>query len=45
MEIGALIGVIAELGQRLRIATPTLDTVLALVKARARAAGTYREEI
>ncbi|MFN4312550.1 MAG: 2-dehydropantoate 2-reductase [Ferrovibrio sp.] len=41
MEIGALIGVIAELAQKLRIDTPTIDTVLALLKVRARVAGTY----
>ncbi|WP_341704198.1 2-dehydropantoate 2-reductase [Ferrovibrio sp.] len=41
MEIDALIGVIAELARRLDIPTPTIDTVLALVKARARSAGTY----
>ncbi|MFN4275094.1 MAG: 2-dehydropantoate 2-reductase [Ferrovibrio sp.] len=43
MEIGALIGVIAELAQKLRIETPTIDTVLALLKVRARVAGTYGE--
>lgn len=43
MEIGALIGVIAELAQKLRIDTPTIDTVLALLKVRARVAGTYGE--
>lgn len=41
MEIGALIGVIAELAGKLGIATPTIDTVLALLKTRARVAGTY----
>jgi len=43
MEIGGLIGVIAELARQLQIATPTIDTVLALLKVRARAAGTYNE--
>ncbi|MFN4165005.1 MAG: 2-dehydropantoate 2-reductase [Ferrovibrio sp.] len=43
MEICALIGVIAELAQKLRIDTPTIDTVLALLKVRARVAGTYGE--
>lgn len=43
MEIGALIGVIAELARKLRIDTPTIDTVLALLKVRARVAGTYGE--
>lgn len=44
MEIGSLIGVIAELAHRLEIVTPTIDTVLALLKVRARVAGTYAEE-
>lgn len=44
MEIGALIGAVAELAGKLGIATPTIDTVLALLKARARVAGTYTEE-
>jgi 2-dehydropantoate 2-reductase len=43
MEIGGLIGVIAELAGKLDIATPTIDTVLALLKVRARVAGTYNE--
>ena len=43
MEIGALIGVIAELAGKLAIPTPTIDTVLALLKVRARVAGTYNE--
>lgn len=43
MEIGALIGVIAELARKLHIDTPTIDTVLALLKVRARVAGTYGE--
>ncbi|MBS4048951.1 MAG: 2-dehydropantoate 2-reductase [Alphaproteobacteria bacterium] len=41
MEIGGLLGVIAELARKLEIATPTIDTVLALLKVRARVAGTY----
>lgn len=43
MEIGSLIGVIAELARKLDIPTPTIDTVLALVKMRARVAGTYKD--
>lgn len=43
MEIGGLLGVIAELARKLEIATPTIDTVLALLKVRARVAGTYSE--
>lgn len=41
MEIDALIGVVAELGQLMDIATPTIDTVLALQRAQARFAGLY----
>ncbi len=43
MEIGGLLGVIAELARKLDIATPTIDTVLALLKVRGRVAGTYNE--
>jgi len=43
MEIGGLLGVIAELARKLDIATPTIDIVLALLKVRARVAGTYNE--
>ncbi len=43
MEIGGLIGVIAELARKLEIATPIIDTVLALLKVRARVAGTFNE--
>ena len=41
MEIDALIGVVAELGQLAGVATPTVDTVLALQRAQARFAGLY----
>jgi 2-dehydropantoate 2-reductase len=41
MEIDALIGVVAELGQIMDIPTPTIDTVLALQRAQARFAGLY----
>lgn len=41
MEIDALIGVVAELGQLVDVATPTIDTVLALQRAQARFAGLY----
>lgn len=41
MEIDALVTAVAELGQAVGVATPTIDMVLALVKARARAAGCY----
>lgn len=41
MEIDALIGVVAEMGQLVGVATPTIDTVLALQRAQARFAGLY----
>lgn len=39
VEIEALLGVVVELARRLEIETPTLDTVLALARQRARLAG------
>ena len=41
MEIDTMIGVVAELGQLVDLATPTIDTVLALQRAQARFAGLY----
>lgn len=41
MEIDALVGAVAELGRLTGIATPAIDTVLALVRLRARVAGLY----
>lgn len=41
MEIDALVGSVAELGRLTGTATPTLDTVLALVRLRGRMAGLY----
>lgn len=41
MEIEALVGSVAELGRLLDRPTPAIDTVLALVRARARSAGLY----
>ncbi len=41
MEIDALVAAVAELGRLTDVATPTLDTVLALVQQRARLAGCY----
>ena len=41
MEIDALIGVVAEMGQLVDVPTPTIDTVLALQRAQARSAGLY----
>jgi 2-dehydropantoate 2-reductase len=39
MEIEALLGVVVELAELVGVAVPTCRTVLALVRARARAAG------
>ncbi len=41
MEIDALLGSVQELGRVTQNATPTIDTVLALTKLRARTAGLY----
>ncbi|WP_227268665.1 2-dehydropantoate 2-reductase [Roseobacter weihaiensis] len=41
MEIDALLGSVQELGHVTQTATPTVDTVLALTKLRARTAGLY----
>lgn len=42
MEIDALVSVVQEMGLILGIPTPTIDTVLALVKQRAQNAGLYQ---
>ena len=41
MEIDALVGSVQELGRITRTATPTIDTVLALIKLRGKTAGLY----
>lgn len=41
MEIDALVTVVQELGKLVKVATPTIDVVLALIRQRARVAGTY----
>lgn len=41
MEIDALVSSVQEMGAKLGVATPTIDTVLALVKQRAAQAGLY----
>ena len=43
LEIDALVGAVQELGRLTSIKTPVIDAVLALIKARARAAGLYCE--
>jgi 2-dehydropantoate 2-reductase len=39
LEIEPVVGAVAEMGRLVDVGTPTVDTVLALVRARARAAG------
>ena len=41
MEIDALVGAVAELGRQVGVATPTIDTIYALVRRRAIEAGCY----
>ena len=41
MEIDALVGSVQELGRITNTPTPTIDTVIALIKLRARSAGLY----
>ena len=41
MEIDALVTAVAELGRMVGVPTPTIDLILALVRARARTAGCY----
>jgi 2-dehydropantoate 2-reductase len=41
MEIDALVTAVQEMGRLVSVETPTIDTVLALVRQRARAAGCY----
>ena len=41
MEIDALVASVAELGRLVEVPTPTIDTVLALVRQQARTAGLY----
>ena len=41
MEIEALVTVVQELGKLVEVATPTINVVLALIRQRARVAGTY----
>ena len=41
LEIDALVSAVQEVGRLLKVATPTIDTVLALVQERGRQAGLY----
>ena len=45
MEIDALVTAVQEMGRLVKVATPTIDTVLALVQERGRQAGLYRNDI
>ncbi len=42
MEIDALVAAVAEMGDLVGIETPTINTILALVRQRARVAGSYK---
>jgi 2-dehydropantoate 2-reductase len=42
MEIDALVSSVQELGRITNVSTPTIDTVLALVKLRAKEAKLYK---
>jgi 2-dehydropantoate 2-reductase len=41
LEIDALVTAVQEVGRLVKVATPTIDTVLALVQERGRQAGLY----
>ena len=41
LEIDSILGSVQELGQITKTMTPTIDTVLAIIKLRARMAGLY----
>lgn len=45
MEIDALVTVVQELGELVGVATPTINTVLALVRQRAEGAGLYERPV
>jgi len=45
LEIDALVTAVQEMGRLVKIATPTIDTVLALVQERGRQAGLYNNDI
>jgi hypothetical protein len=44
LEIDALVTAVQEVGRLLKVATPTIDTVLALVQERGRQAGLYAND-
>jgi 2-dehydropantoate 2-reductase len=43
LEIGALVTAVQDMGRLVKVATPTIDTVLALLQERGRQAGLYRQ--
>ena len=45
MEIDALVTAVQEMGRLVKVATPTIDAVLALVQERGRQAGLYSSDI
>src|ERR1700722_13942185 len=45
LEIDALVTAVQEIGRLVKVATPTIDTVLALVQERGRQAGLYGNDI
>jgi 2-dehydropantoate 2-reductase len=44
LEIDALVTAVQELGRLVKVATPTIDAVLALIQERGRQAGLYGNE-
>jgi 2-dehydropantoate 2-reductase len=45
LEIDALVTAVQEMGRLVKVATPTIDAVLALVQERGRQAGLYSNDI
>jgi 2-dehydropantoate 2-reductase len=45
LEIDALVTAVQEMGRLVKVATPTIDAVLALVQERGRHAGLYSNDI
>jgi 2-dehydropantoate 2-reductase len=45
LEIDALVTAVQEMGRLVKVATPTIDAVLALIQERGRQAGLYRNDI
>lgn len=45
LEIDALVTAVQEMGRVVKVATPTIDAVLALVQERGRQAGLYSNDV